>query len=117
MSEQEATGAEPGQPIEAAQADLERLRDMLQRAAQGQADPTELKGSVQDYLSEHGPVLRTAAASLTEQARLQLLDELYKWRGQLDEQLQQRKGSPPPGTGAAAEAEVGTEDEQRGSTQ
>ncbi|PZF79467.1 hypothetical protein C1I92_30980 [Jiangella anatolica] len=81
--------------LEAATADLERIRQRLRAAAKGDADADDVKDAVETYWHDHEAVLRTAAASLTEEVRLQALSELYRWREQLDTQL--RRG-PEPGT-------------------
>lgn len=80
--------AEPGaESLEAATHDLERLRDRLQAAARGDASGQDLTDAVGRYWQEHQPTLHAAAESLTEEVRLRALDELYKWREQLDAQL------------------------------
>lgn len=81
----------PAQPLAAAEEDLARLREVLVSAAQGGAGGEEVKEAVQGYLDEHGPALHAAASAIGEEARRQTLQELYKWRAQLDAQLKERK--------------------------
>ncbi|MBB5791571.1 hypothetical protein [Jiangella mangrovi] len=73
--------------LEAATHDLERLREHLQAAARGDTSGQELTDAVGSYWQEHEPALRLAAASLTEEARLRALAELYRWRERLATQL------------------------------
>jgi hypothetical protein len=95
----------PEESLEAAKDDLGRVREQLQAAAKGETDTRELKDAVEGYWREHEPALRAAAASLTEEVRLQTLDELYKWRERLNAQLQHRPG---------ADTEPATREEDRG---
>lgn len=81
----------PRQPLEAAEQDLARVREVLESAARGQAGGDELKEAVQGYLDEHGAALHEAASALGEEGRRLTLQELYKWRAQLDAQLKPRK--------------------------
>jgi hypothetical protein len=81
-----AGGIEEGQ-LEAAEADLSRIREALEAAARGEAGAAELTRSAREYLDQHGPALRNAAAAVGEQVQQQLLEQLYRWRTQLDEQL------------------------------
>ena len=91
MTQSEAPrGIDPGR-LQAAEADLANVRRTVLSAARGDADATELKDSVRNYLDQHGPVLRAAAAAVGEEVRRQLLDHLYRWRRQLDEQLGDRR--------------------------
>jgi hypothetical protein len=88
---------EEGQ-LEAAEADLRRIREALAAAARGELDATGLTGSMREYLDQHGPVLRSAATAVGEEVRRQLLDQLYRWRTQLDEQLGDHRRPPPNGS-------------------
>ena len=79
---------EPREPLDIARADLEHIRETVQRATRGEVQPEDLKDTLQNYWREHGPTVKDAASSLTEEVRLQVLGELYKWREQLSAQLQ-----------------------------
>lgn len=94
----------PEEALEAAKNDLGRVREHLQAAAQGETDAQELKDAVEGYWREHEPVLRAAAASLTEEVRLQALEELYKWRERLNAQLQPGPGTATESTGQGEQA-------------
>jgi hypothetical protein len=101
------SNAAPGQPerepLEAAEADLARVRELLTAAGRQEADAADVKESVQEYLETHGPAIRQAAVSVGEEVRRQALTELYKWRAQLDAQLKASQGtSPGATTGGAA---------------
>jgi hypothetical protein len=76
--------------LRAATEGLTRIREQLQAAAQGEAGSREVQDALAAYWREHESVLRAAATSMTEEVRLQTLNELYKWREQLATQL--RKG-------------------------
>ncbi|WP_147375555.1 hypothetical protein [Jiangella rhizosphaerae] len=92
------------QALEAATAGLEQIREQLRAAAQGETDAHEVADAVGVYWRDHEDVLRAAAASLTEEVRLQALGELYRWREQLDAQLRRGTASEPAeGTGRADE--------------
>lgn len=97
-------GAMNDEEVRAATDDLQRIREQLQAAAHGDAGSQEAR-DVQDalaaYWREHEPALRAAATSMTEEVRLRALDELYKWREQLNAQLQRA-----PGEGATMPHEV-----------
>ena len=86
------TGAVPDAALQAATADLEQLRQVLQRASHGTADPTEVGMALQDYWREHRGTLRSAAGALAEQLRGQALEALYGWRDQLGRQLDAKRG-------------------------
>jgi hypothetical protein len=73
--------------LEAAEADLNRVRESLAAAGRGEVDATELINALRAYLDQHGPAFRSAAAAVGEDVRRQLLEQLYSWRTQLDEQL------------------------------
>lgn len=83
--------------LRAAQADLSYIRESLLNAARGDVDAAELRRSLAGYVEQHGPVLRSAAAAVGEGVRQQLLEQLYDWRDQLDDQLGSHRG-PPTGT-------------------
>lgn len=76
-----------GPPEQAATEALERLRQLLLDAGAGDATPTEVSAALAAYWREHGETLRTAARSVAEIVRLQLLGQLYKWRDELHRQL------------------------------
>jgi hypothetical protein len=84
----------PRQSLAAAEEDLARVRDALESAARGDAGGKELKEAVQTYLDDHGAALAAAASAVGEEARVQTLQALYRWRAELDAQLKARR--PPP---------------------
>jgi hypothetical protein len=62
--------------------------------ARGDVAATDLTDSLREYLEQHGPVLGSATASVGEEIRRQLLEHLYGWRDQLDQQLGSRPRPP-----------------------
>lgn len=88
---------EPGrteeESLQAATDDLQRIREQLQAAARGETGGHQVQDALATYWREHESVLRAAATSVTEEVRLQTLNELYKWREQLDAQLRREKGN------------------------
>jgi hypothetical protein len=81
-----------GQPLRpeslrGAEADLVEIRRLLATAERGQEDAAELQAALGRYLRTHGPVLRAAASTVGEELRQRLLEELFKWRAQLESQL------------------------------
>jgi hypothetical protein len=66
---------------------LEELHGLLINAGGGNADPAEVRAAIESYWGDHQDTLRNAASALTEQVRLQTLQELYRWRAQLASQL------------------------------
>lgn len=66
---------------------LEELQGLLVDAGRGNADPAEVRAAIESYWGQHHDTLRSAASTLTEQMRLQTLQELYRWRAQLARQL------------------------------
>jgi hypothetical protein len=82
-------GAAPQEAVEGAVAELERLKETLQRAGSGEVGAGELQRAVNDYVRDHRDALTTAAVAVGEQVRSQMLAELYRLRAQL---LQQRAG-------------------------
>jgi hypothetical protein len=80
------------EPLASATEELAHVRELLAAAGRGEADLEDLKGSLQGYLGAHGPALKQSAASLTEEMRQKTLAELYKWRAQLQSQLDARGG-------------------------
>jgi len=89
-------GATTGEDLKAspgsAQADLERLGELLQSAGRGDADLAAVKRSVESYWQVHEPALQVAASALTEQVRLQAIAELGKVREQLAAARKLREG-------------------------
>jgi hypothetical protein len=81
--------------IEAAEAALAHVRESLLAAARGDVDATDLRRSLLGYVDQHGPALRGAAATVGEEVRRQLLEQLYGWRAQLDDQLGSHRRPPP----------------------
>ena len=75
------------QLVSAAQEDLVALRELLVAAGRGEVDPDELSSALTTYWRDRGPVIRVAGQAVLELARLQLLDQLYGWRAQLEAQL------------------------------
>lgn len=90
----EAASTSQRQPPSATQA-LENLHGLLVDAGQGNADPAELRAAIESFWDDHRNELMTAASTLTEQVRLQTLQELYKWRAQLATQTKQQPSSAP----------------------
>jgi hypothetical protein len=88
-------GARP-EPVETAVADLERLKETLQRAGRGEAGATEVQRAVTDYWRDHGDALTTVATAVGEQARSQMLAELYRWKAQLLQQGVGGLSTPSP---------------------
>jgi hypothetical protein len=69
----------------------------LTAAARGETAPGEVKDAVTQYLGDHQSALRDSAAAVGEEVRRQTLEELYRWRAQLNTQLaavRQAKGEP-----------------------
>jgi len=99
------TGADPGRPEEAAEPSspdapsatraLEELHGLLVDAGRGRAQPAEVRAAVESFWGDHRDTLLTAASTLTEQVRLQTLQELYRWRAQLAAQTDARSSSLP----------------------
>lgn len=81
--------------FEAAEAALAKIRESLLAAAQGDVDANDLRRSLLGYMEQHGPVLRSAAVAVGEEVRRQLLEQLYGWRDQLDDQLGSHRKPPP----------------------
>jgi hypothetical protein len=93
-SEQHAgPSSDPVEPLASAEADLAHVRELLLAAQRGTARPSEIQETLQQYVTNHGPALQAAAAALTDEARQQTLAELYKWRKQLNAQLEARRQS------------------------
>ena len=86
---------DPSSPLTAATSDLERLQEVLRRAASGRAGVGEVTEAAARYWSDHGEALQATAAALGEEVRRQMLAELYRMRAQLAQQLQ-RRPSPAP---------------------
>ena len=72
--------------FEAAEAALADIRESLLAAARGDVNAADLSRSLLGYFEQHGPVLQSAAVAVGEQVRRQLLEQLYGWRAQLDDQ-------------------------------
>jgi len=85
---------ESAQRVERATADLEDLRQLLERAREGQIDPGELRMSLETYWRAHRPVLVALAAALGEQLRGQALQALYQWRAELARSQPPRRDPP-----------------------
>jgi hypothetical protein len=81
--------------FEAAEAALDDIRESLLAAARGDVDATDLKRSLLGYFEQHGPVLQSTAVTVGEEVRRQLLEQLYGWRDQLNDQLGSRRGADP----------------------
>lgn len=71
---------------------LEELHRLLVDAGGGNADPSDVRVAIESYWGDQQDTLRSAASTLTEQVRLQTLQELYRWRARLARQL----GTQPP---------------------
>jgi hypothetical protein len=105
----------PGR-ISAAQTDLARLREVLEAAAEGEVEPEDLMASLQGYWRGHKSLLRWMVSSVVDLARLQALEELYKWRRQLDAQLQlidEARRNESSGSRSFAESRPGHSTEPR----
>ena len=85
MTEDAHTDA--AQPLARATQDLSRVRERLAAAGRGEATATDLQNALRDYWRDHGSTIRAAAAAVGEDVRNQALTELYKWRAQLNAQL------------------------------
>ena len=109
------TAAE-GAPSGSAQADLERLGELLQSAARGEAEPVEVKRSVETYWQVHEPALRVAASALSEHVRLQAVAELNRVQGQLAAQRKVRESisATAPTTHGPSTLQAGTVPQQEG---
>jgi hypothetical protein len=88
-----ASGGLTAEQLEAAELDLARIREYVDGVARGDLDAAELTEAMRGYLARHGPALRGAAAGVGEAVRRQLLEQLYSWRDQLDDQV---AGHPAP---------------------
>jgi hypothetical protein len=101
---------ETPEPLDTATADLGHLRELLLAAGGGNANVNEVEESVRDYLGTHGPAIRDAATAVTEELRVQTLAELYKWRDQLNTQLQAGTHTPssPPKPAKTGETSIAT---------
>ena len=78
----------PHESLRAAEADLDQVRETLSAAARGEAPPEAVKGAVTQYLADHQSALRDSAAAVGDEVRRQTLEELYRWRAQLNTQLE-----------------------------
>ena len=88
---------DPHEPLRAAEVDLAKVRDALTAAARGETTPAAVKHLVTLYLADHQSALRDSAAAVGEEVRRQTLEELYRWRAQLNAQLaavRRAKGEP-----------------------
>jgi hypothetical protein len=101
MTERQEPVPLEGERFEAAADDLARVRQALMAAGRGEAAPSQVKESLQHWLDAHGPELRQAAAALSVEVRRQTLQELYKWRAELDAQLEARGQGRAPTAGDA----------------
>jgi hypothetical protein len=71
--------------LEQALADLDQLRAAVGATAQPQAR-ADLAAAA-DYWRTHAGTLKAALVLVVDRLRLDVLDALYEWRRQLDEQL------------------------------
>ena len=83
----------PPESLTAAEAELARVREVLESAARGKAGGAEVTDAVKGYMEEHGPALK-AAAAIGEEARRQTLEQLYEWRARLAAQTEEQKRQP-----------------------
>jgi hypothetical protein len=88
--------------LDSAQADLERLAELLKGAGRGEVAAADIKRSLENYWQVHEPTLRAAALAVTEPVRLQAIDELNKVREQLAAQREVRASASPPDLGSPA---------------
>ena len=79
--------ADAAQPLARATQDLALVRERLVAAGRGEATATDVRNALRDYWRDHGSTIRAAAASVGEDVRSQALTEMYKWRAQLNAQL------------------------------
>ena len=84
----------PSESLTAAEAELARVREVLESAARGDANAAEVTEAVKGYMEEHGPALKAAAAAVGEEARRQTLEQLYEWRARLAAQTEDQKRQP-----------------------
>jgi hypothetical protein len=78
---------EPYRPdLRDAIADLERLRGLLQRFSRGESDVGQVRAALENYWRAHKAELGDAARAVAEQVRQTLLQALYRWREQLQQQ-------------------------------
>ena len=84
----------PPESLTAAEAELARVREVLEAAARGKAGGAEVTDAVKGYMEEHGPALKAAAAAIGEEARRQALEQLYEWRARLAAQTEEQKRQP-----------------------
>jgi hypothetical protein len=87
------------EPLEAAEGELARVRELLLAAGRGEASAGDVKAALRGYLDAYAPAIRAAAASVAEEVRRQALTELYKWRTQLTAQLQAGERTVSPVVG------------------
>jgi hypothetical protein len=85
--------------LEGAEAELGEIRRLLAAAGRGQVSVTDLQAALQRYLDRNGEALRDAAWSVGEQLRTRMIEELYRWRAQLQSQL---PSGPPTGSDTSA---------------
>jgi hypothetical protein len=72
---------------------LEDLRDQIHAAGRSPVGAPELAGSLRDFWSDQGPVVKFVTATVLESLRVQALEQAYGWREQLNRALEaQRKG-------------------------
>ena len=90
MSAPDSKDALSAARLEAAREDLDGVRETLRAATHGDADAVALTDSLRAYLDRHGPTLRSVGAAIGEEVRVQLLQQLYAWRSQLEAQLGSR---------------------------
>ena len=88
--------------LDSAQADLERLAELLKGAGRGEVAAADVKRSLEHYWQLHEPVLRAAVLALSEPVRLQAIDELSKVREQLAAQREARASRSTPDLGSPA---------------
>lgn len=84
------------EPLATAASDLERLHQLLHRASQECADVSQVQVALTHCWRDHGDVVTAAAAALGAHVRGQILNELYKWRSQLEQLQNCRTHNAPP---------------------
>jgi hypothetical protein len=94
--------ADAAQPLARATQDLSRLRERLGAAERGEATAADVREVLHGYWRDHGPTIRAAAASVVEDVRRQALTELYKWRTQLNAQLNAQSAVSRPDSASSS---------------
>jgi hypothetical protein len=76
--------------VEGAHGDVQRLRTLVEKAARGERDGSEVVEAVVAHYRQHGTTHKALGTPMLDQVRLAVLDQLNGWRQQLQEQLPAR---------------------------